>query len=347
MSSTVTRVFRGDRLESVHRAHVVVLEEGRLAGAEGDPDAVVYPRSALKPLQALPLFVSGDPARLGLDDNQCAILCASHSGDAGHVDCVRTIQRAAGVLESALECGPHQPFDTEEAQRLIAVGESPLPIHNNCSGKHTGFLISCARHDAPHSGYLDPEHPVQLEVCDLLGRLTDIASTDLEPGIDGCGAPNWPLPLSKLAALFRDLANPERLPAELRDGAGRIFEAVNAAPHFLAGRDRFDTALLRATPGAFLGKCGAEGVFALGVRASAKRPAFGIAIKVEDGAKRCYEHFLPHLLADIGLLDRTEPTLAPFFDGRIRNTQGRVIGHLESIWDPAFADNATGKGDGL
>ena len=193
-------------------------------------------------------------------------------------------------------------------------------------------MLAARRLGAALEGYLEIEHPVQREISALLAELGGIAESDLIAGVDGCGAPNWPLPLPVLAGMFRDLANPDRLPAALRDGAQRMFAAVNAEPHFLAGAGRFDTALLRAGKGALIGKCGAEGVFGLGVRAHGDRPAMGIAIKVDDGNKRAYETALPDLLVELGILDRTEAPLEAFFAAQILNTQGRVVGRSVSRW---------------
>lgn len=322
----LARYYRGQTLESWSRGSWIVLTTDQVIDSGGDPHAPCYPRSSLKPLQVLPLAASGALDKLALTSAERACLTASHSGDEGHIACVRSVQRKANIPEEALRCGPHPPLDVDAAARLAARGERPGPIHNNCSGKHTGFLMRARELGAPLAGYLDPAHPVQQEVRDVLSELTGIPSADLLPGVDGCGAPNWPLPLRTLAALFRDLANPVLLPRRLSDGADQLFRAVNEAPHFLAGRDRFDTALLSARPGCFLGKCGAEGVFAIGVRAGAERPPMGIAIKVDDGAARGYERSLPWLLVKLGLLSGTEPQLATFFQGEIENTQGLVVG---------------------
>ena len=324
------RCYRGDRLESVHRGAWVVWQDDRIVDSGGDQESWVYPRSSLKPLQLLPTFGAGQDR--AFDDATRAVMVASHSSDEEHLERVRFILQAAAANEADLACGPHVPMDASAAARLFARGDEPSAIHNNCSGKHAGFLLAARRLGAPLEGYLDIEHPVQREISALISKLSGIPSADLLVGIDGCGAPNWPLPLSVLAAMFRDLANPERLPANLREGAQRMFAAVNAEPHFMAGKGRFDSALLRAARGALIGKCGAEGVFAVGVRGAPGRPASGVAMKIDDGNKRAYEAALPDLLVRLGILERTAEPLASFFAGTVHNTQGRVVGRVESRW---------------
>lgn len=332
----VCRAFRGGRLESEHRGSWVVLEGDSIVERGGDADSLVYPRSSLKPIQLLPLFASPDFEDLGLDAEARAILVASHSADETHVAAVMRILEAGRATEAALACGPHEPLDRQAAARLHAAGGVVRPIHNNCSGKHAGFLLSARRLGVPLAGYLAPAHPVQREILALIAELTSIPAAELIPGVDGCGAPNWPMPLGAMAAMFRDLANPDRLPARLRAGAERLFDAVQSEPHFLAGRGRFDSALVRAARGCLIGKCGAEGFFAIGIRAGEGRPATGIAIKVSDGAMRGFEYSLPGLLERRGILDRTDPALDTFGPGRIQNTQGLVVGRFVGRWDGDF-----------
>ena len=336
----VVRVFRGSAPASGHRGACGVPEGDRIVDAGGRGAEVTYPRSALKPIQLLPHFASPDFEAHGFDFATRAILVASHSGDADHVAAVDRVLAAAAAERSALACGPQDPLDRQARKALYRSGGEGSAIHNNCSGKHAGFLLSARRLGAPLDGYLDPDHAVQVEVRDLLAELTGMSKSDLKPGIDGCGAPNWPLPLVALAGLFRDLADPQRLPQRLACGARRILEAVSREPQFLAGRGRFDTALMRAGGAGLIGKCGAEGVFAVGVVPTSTRPGLGIAMKIEDGNQRGYEKALPALLAALGVLgaepERTDGELAPFARGLIRNTQGLVVGRAVSRWDEDF-----------
>ncbi len=336
LEPVLCRIYRGEILESEHRGSFVVVKGDDLGLHVGNPDRTVIPRSSLKPLQLLPLFSAGTPARLQCDKEERACLCASHSSDEGHIAAVRRILARAEIPESALACGPHAPIDQAAAIRLHRRGEEPGRIHNNCSGKHSGFLIRAQELGAELEGYLDPKHPVQVEVREALCEIASLSLEAEDAVIDGCGAPMYAFPLRKLAGLFRDLANPERLPTRFREGARQIFSAFNDAPHFIAGyrakgRIRFDTALLEAGRGALFGKCGAEGVFAIGIRADRNRPAMGIAIKASDGNLRAYESVLPAILCRLGIFEGNEEALRPFFDGPIFNTQGLRVGRKEPV----------------
>jgi L-asparaginase II len=326
----MTRLFRGEYFESAHRGSLVLVgPEGQLE-SHGETEENVLPRSSLKPLQLMPLFASGEPARLGLSAEQQAILVASHSGDELHVDAVRTILLKAGISESALACGTSEPMDIQATARLYQRGGAPTRVHHNCSGKHSGFLIRSRMLGAPLEGYLDPSHPVQCEIRETLNELTGASLGIADAVIDGCGAPMYPLPMDSMARLILDLANPERLPARYQEAARAIFAAINAAPHYLAGRARIDSALLLAAPGRFLVKCGAEGYFLLGQRAGEGQEAWGLALKTDDGSTRGYESFLARYLVHKGMLDGSEKSMKAFFAGRIENSQGLTIGEYRT-----------------
>jgi len=276
------------------------------------------------------LFATGEPERLGLSPEEQAVLVASHSGDEQHVEAVRGILAKAGIPEEALGCGASEPLDHEAMIRLYKRGEDPLRVHHNCSGKHAGFLIRARMLGAPLEGYLDPAHPVHAEIRDTLNELTGTHLTEEDAVIDGCGAPMYSLPMETMASLIRDLSNPARLPEKYRKAADAIFAAVNAAPHYLAGRGRIDSAILRSVPGRYFVKCGAEAYFVLGVRSCREHPAMGLALKITDGATRGYEVFLARYLREKGLLDGTEESLAPFFEGKLKNSQGLIVGEYRT-----------------
>ena len=333
VAPVLVEVHRGGFCESQHRGRwVVVGEKGVLAGG-GDYEAPMLPRSALKPLQLLPFFAGGGPKKLGLGPHERAVLCASHSSDEGHISAVREILHRSGVPESALGCGAHAPIDVLASRRLFRRGDEPQRIHNNCSGKHSGFLARARQIGASLHDYLDPKHPVQLEVREVLHRMRGLELTAEGAVFDGCGAPMYAFPLVELAALFRDLAHPEALPRELQQPGDEVFHAFVDAPHFIAGyrdpqRLRLDTALMQAAKGQLFCKCGAEGVFAIGVRRAPGREALGIAVKSEDGAGRAYEFLVPQLLKALGLLSGDEAELAHYFAAPIYNTQAREVGKV-------------------
>ena len=225
---TLSVATRGGEVESQHIGHVVVVRGGRVAAAFGDPDVPVYTRSAIKPLQALPLFDRGLVARLQLTDQELALISASHQGTPLHTATVAGLLRKGGLAAEQLGCGPHAPFDRDAALALARQGHAPERIHNNCSGKHAGFLLLACDCGTPLADYLAPESTAQRLVRAAVADMTRVPETAMGIGVDGCGAPTLRLPLSALAIGFWQLANPQSLPATRRDACTRLLTAVNA-----------------------------------------------------------------------------------------------------------------------
>ncbi|MGH6888796.1 MAG: asparaginase [Rhizomicrobium sp.] len=321
MSNPVlVEVTRGPLIESVHRGAIAIVDaEGKTVFAIGDIAPPVYPRSALKPIQAFPLVESGAADAFGVSDEEIALACASHSGEAMHTERVAAWLVRIGLAESDLACGAHASRYEPVAEEMIRRGEKPTRIHNNCSGKHTGFL-SVARHwNIGTAGYERHEHPVQQAVAKALGELAGI-SGELPWGVDGCAAPNFAIPLAAFAHALARLADPARLPSPRARAAERIVAAMMAHPELVAGTGRACTLLMRAGHGRFAVKTGAEGVYA----AMVPGRGLGIALKIDDGAGRAAETAIAFLLARLGLIDADsvrELAAAP-----VVNTRGTVVG---------------------
>jgi L-asparaginase II len=268
-------VRRGERVESEHRvAYAVADATGRLLEAAGDVDRAVFPRSAIKPLQALALLESGAVERFAVTKPELALACASHSGEPEHVALVQAWLARLGLDPSALECGAHPPLHEPSAQRLAAAGLKPERVHNNCSGKHAGMLTVARHLGAPLAGYILPEHPVQRLIADILRALTGLAVLP-DPAIDGCGVPTWPIPLGRLAAAMARFADPAGLPAGRAQACARVQAAMLAHPYLVAGSDRPCTEIMTVAPHILI-KTGAEGVYAsLPARPAARSRAQG------------------------------------------------------------------------
>ena len=258
----VVEATRGERIESSHRgAGAVVDADGRAVMAFGDVERAVYPRSAVKALQALPLIESGAADRLGLSDEEIALACASHSGSDDHVATARAMLAKAGRDEGALECGVHWPLGEAEARALARSGRTPNALHNNCSGKHAGFIcLSCAMGVEP-KGYVAPDHAVQREVAAAIAATTGARLSEAMRGVDGCAIPAYAVPLIALARGFARLGTGEGLSPARRKAAARIRSAIAAYPSTVAGKGRFDTEVMSLLGAAVFTKGGAEGVF--------------------------------------------------------------------------------------
>src|ERR1700720_1874716 len=237
MSNPVlVEVTRGKLVESRHRGAVAVADaDGATVLGLGDVAAPIFPRSAIKALQALVLVESGGADRFGFGDEELALACASHGGEPGHVATVERMLRTAGLDAAALACGTHWPLHQPSGQALARAGGTASPLHNNCSGKHAGFLCAACAMGAEPAGYTDPAHPVQREVKAALEEITGIALEDRSCAIDGCSVPTWALPLEELARGFARFGTGQGLAPQRAQAAARIRAAYAARPYLVAG----------------------------------------------------------------------------------------------------------------
>ena len=290
----LVEVTRGAAVESRHRgAAVVVDSQGRRLAAWGDVDSPVFPRSSVKPLQVLPLLESGAAARFCVSDRELALACASHGGEPEHVATAGEWLARLGRTEADLICGAHAPINDAAAAALVRADLPPSRLHNNCSGKHLGFLTLAMHVRAPLQAYGHPDHPVQRRVRRVLSQMGGIVLSSAPVAGDGCGVPVIGMPLAAIARGFARLARPAELAEERAGAVRRVVSAMTAHPHLVGGTDRFDTLVLASANGALLVKGGAEGVCAAAILG----PAVGIALKIDDGAKRAAETAMAALLA--------------------------------------------------
>jgi L-asparaginase II len=285
---------RGALVESVHAgALAVVRADGRLLAAVGDVAAPIFPRSAIKPLQAIPFARSGALERFGFGPQEIAIASASHSGTPRHAALAGSMLERAGLTPAALACGVHDPLDPAAARELVRAGSPPTALNHNCSGKHAAMLATAVHKGEPADGYWRPDHPVQQRIA---RTLEDLAGCRLDPdvcGIDGCSVPNWAMPLSGLARAFARLATGACLYGARALACRRITDACTAHPDLIAGPGRLDTSLMSRLPGKLLIKGGAEGVCC----GALPDHGLGFAIKIDDGAKRAVDAVAVALVA--------------------------------------------------
>lgn len=327
-------VWRGAFLESRHRGHAVIAhaDDGLLA-AWGDPAAILLPRSSSKMLQALPLVESGAADAAGLTTEHLALACASHTGASIHTDRVTAWLGALGLTEADLRCGPQMPEDPDAHRHCYCGGHAPGQVHNNCSGKHTGFL-TLTRHLGAGPEYIEADHPVQVAVRDVFEDMTGAPS----PGwaVDGCSAPNFTTSVAGLATAMARLAGATGK-GDARDRAGhRLIQAMMAHPDLIAGEGKACTELMRAMGGRAAIKTGAEGVFV----AIVPERRIGVALKIADGTTRAAECAIAAILAALGVLDPLHPATRKRLDAPILNRRGIDAGRITAA--PAFAEDLRG-----
>lgn len=331
MNPLLTILTRAGRIECVHRGRLAVATTAGPLFTAGDADAPTYPRSALKPFQAMPLLEDDLDRTLGLDAREVAITCASHGGDERHVEAVESLLKKGGIAAASLQCGKHSPMDESAARRLVAAGREPTVLNHNCSGKHAGMLIQARHAKAPLESYVDADHPIQRRIRARLAEFAGVPADSIGVAIDGCSAPALAVSLTGLARAMARFADPGEFAEPVAGAARRLFDATTAEPHYLSGRRRFDLAVMKAGARRVFCKGGAEGVVALAVRPPrAGLPAVGVAIKVDDGNARGY--YLP-ALALLRWLGFDPPADAeeggPSIDPIQRNHRGLEVGRVE------------------
>jgi L-asparaginase II len=322
----LVEVLRGDVVESAHRGAIVVCDaDGKTVWEIGDIDRPVFPRSAVKAIQALPLVESGAADAYGFGDRELALACASHSGEPEHVELALSMLARAGLDEAALECGVHWPSNHDATVALARAGASPGALHNNCSGKHSGFLCTCRHLGIAHRGYVNAEHREQEMVREAMESVTGAAHDPDHRGIDGCSIPTYAVPLRSLALGFARMVTGQGLSPLRARAAQRLLKACMAEPFLVAGTGREDTALMAAAPGRIFVKVGAEGVYC----AAVPELGVGIALKCDDGASRGAEVIIASVLAKLLKADAAlAETLAARARPPVENRMGLTVGAL-------------------
>ncbi|TPL82263.1 asparaginase [Mesorhizobium sp. B2-3-14] len=319
-------VLRGAIVESAHRGAVAVFDaDGKPVLEIGDTSKPVFPRSAVKAIQALPLVETGAADAYGFGDRELALACASHSGEPAHVELARSMLARAGLDGSALECGVHWPSNHDAEIALARAGGSPNALHNNCSGKHSGFLCTCVHLGIAHRGYVRPDHALQEMVRDAMQAVTGAVHGPDERAVDGCSIPTYAVPLRSFALGFARMATAQGFGPERAKAAKRLLSACMAEPFFVAGTGRADLLLMEAAPGRIFAKGGAEGVHC----AAIPELGLGIAVKCDDGAGRAGDAIAAAIVARLLRADETlAAKLLELANAPIESRIGAKVGAL-------------------
>ncbi len=326
MDPVLVEVTRGARVESAHRGAAIVVDAaGGVMFSAGDVDLAVYPRSAVKALLALPMVESGAAARLGLNDAEIALACSSHSGEEDHVATATSMLAKAGRDVGTLECGTHWPGYDAATRALAAAGQVPSALHNNCSGKHSGFIcLACDRGDDP-KGYVKPDHPTMKVITAALAEMTGTTLDESNFAVDGCSIPTYAIPLRAMALGFARFGTGQGIGADRAAAARRIRAAVAAQPRMVAGTNRFDTKVIAALGERVFVKGGAEGVHCGAI----PELGIGFAVKCDDGAGRAADvvtaALIARLLPNNG---RVDPVVATLANPVLTNWNGIEVGTM-------------------
>jgi len=323
MNPVLVELTRGTRVESAHRGSIAVCDaKGNVYASWGDIEAAVYPRSAFKSLQALALVETGGADAFRVSPEELALACASHSGEPMHVERVERWLTRIDCKEGDLACGPHLPIYEPAAHAMIREGQKPCRVHNNCSGKHTGFLTLARHLGVSTANYERTDHPVQNLVRMTIGEICDVPPNAMPVGIDGCAAPNYAIPLRHLAQGMARLGDTNSLGDKRAKAARRLTAAWREYPELVSGTGRACTDLIRGSKGRTVVKTGAEGVFC----AVLPERGLGVALKIDDGATRAAETAMARVLVLLDAADETSDLILKHLNPRVRNWRGDDVG---------------------
>jgi L-asparaginase II len=339
VAEPLVEVRRGSITESRHRGHITAVDgDGRIVAQLGASQLVTYLRSSSKPFQAIPLLASGAADRFGFTENEIAIACGSHNGEAIHTATVARMLGKIGMEMSDLKCGAHEPYSADAALELRERGEPFTALHNNCSGKHTGMLALALHLGAPTENYDEPSNPVQLAIARRIEQFSGVPIEDVAVGIDGCGVPTFGVTVRAMALMYARLVAPPRdFDDATREACGRIVSAMTTYPELVGGcAERLDTVIMQSAPGAIVSKVGAEGVYTAGVLPCREWPTgLGLALKIEDGEdRRARPTVVIESLRQLGALkDGALEAVKPYSSFAVKNRRGDEVGEVRASFE--------------
>jgi L-asparaginase II len=321
----LVEVGRGGLIESRHLGSAVVSGLGGVVWSAGDIDAPVLPRSAIKPIQALPLIETGAAERFGLTDRHIALACASHGGEPEHVSLVSSWLYLVGLDATALACGASWPMTQTAMLDVVRAGGAPSALHDNCSGKHAGMLCTAVHCGEEVTGYETFDHPVQQRWIETLAEVSELDLSGAPRAIDGCGIPTLAMTLAALSRAFARMAGDGAFHGVRAGAIRRVRAAMAAQPFLVAGSGRTCTRIMEASAGRVLVKVGAEGVYA----GMIPEAGLGFALKIEDGAGRAAAIAVVALVRRVlGPAHELTAALAPLSEAPVETRRGALVGAI-------------------
>jgi len=329
----ILELTRGGIIESQHRGYICVTDSrGEILYTRGKPDFVTFLRSSAKPFQAAAVVTSGAAAAFNLSPRELALIAGSHGGERIHTETVLTLLAKAGLPVEALQGGIHPPLDSDAKAALDRTDTPSSLLHHNCSGKHTGMLLTTVHLGLPIENYLDPSHPIQTRITEIIAEAADVPVNQVVIGIDGCSAPVHGIPMCGIATMFARLVEPQGVNEPLASALLRVGAAMRAHPEMVAAtKGRICTDLMKAGQDTRItAKAGAEGVYGAGWWHEASNSALGVSLKVEDGTQRGRDPALIAALQRFGALpDPIPESLVSYASGPIKNWRGIEVGRAQ------------------
>ncbi len=324
----LVEVYRGEVLESFHRGVICIVDKNNeVVYSMGDVEQLCFPRSAMKFFQQIPLLNSGAVEHFGFTQQEIAIFCGSHNGEASHVETARGILKKIGLTEDDLECGPQMPTLKEDANYLIKHDLQPQKIMNNCSGKHAGFLAYCVYKNLPTKDYINPAHPLHQEILKVVSDFHHYPVEKIKTGIDGCSAPIFAFPVKNQAIAYKNLVHPEQFDETTQKACKTMVDAITTYPEMIAGKRRYCSDLMQEAEGKLIGKTGADGIYSIGLT----EQQLGICIKVDDGKMGPQYNVAQAVIEQLGLLSAEQNTrLHHYVVNETRNFGGLLTGETRA-----------------
>lgn len=327
MNPVLVECYRGEVIESFHRGVVCVVNEyGEILEAIGDVSQICYPRSAMKLFQHIPFLMSDAVKKYKLTDEEIAIMCGSHNGEERHLNVVKGILDKAGFTLNDLLCGPQMPTLKEDIINLYKTGQSASTLHNNCSGKHAGFLLCCQHFGWDTANYINPDHPLQMAIKNICAEFYEYKLKEIKTGMDGCSAPIFSFPVYNQAVSFKNLILPSAKLKKYKPALDIINRAVLANPFMLAGSKRYCTDLMRSAGDNIIGKTGADGIYCIAI----KSLELGICIKIDDGKMGPQYLVAENILENLQVLtSEAKSLLREYKIEHLKNYAKREVGKLK------------------
>ncbi|KKC39849.1 hypothetical protein WH87_06975 [Devosia epidermidihirudinis] len=325
----LAETIRGNWVENRHRGAFAVIDaDGTIIASAGDIERAIFPRSAIKSMQALPIFARHADEKFHHTPEELALACASHHGEDVHVTKVAHFLDRMGLSVNDLECGAHVPTNPAAREAMRAAGGEPSALHNNCSGKHSGMLSVALAMGIPTAGYVGREHEVQKQVRAAVEAVIGEPLSEGKCGTDGCSIPTYAAPLRAFAFGFARMASGKGLTPEFALAAQRLFDAATSNPLLVAGTGHADTLIMEAFKGRVMQKIGAEAVQCGAIR----NKGWGYALKCDDGNIAASQAMLAKVLLEIADPDDAQRKLLEGYAHQtIKSVRGAEVGELRAV----------------